>query len=222
MKKLLITIDGPAGAGKTTSSRMLAEQLGYICVDTGALYRAIAVAAMKAGVAENDDAGLENICRDVNVSYRILPDGNRLLVNHEDVTDQLRTPRITMLASAISARPVVRKYLLDIQRELGAKKEAVFEGRDMGTVVFPDADLKFFLQASLKVRAMRRYLESPPETRQSVGDIEKDMKIRDENDSTRAHCPLIPADDAIVMDSTDLSIQQLIDRMVTIARERIG
>ncbi len=201
---------------------MLAQRLGYVCVDTGALYRAVADRALKANVSPDDDAGLENICRDLNISYRIQPNGNRLFVNDEDVTDRLRTPEITMAASAISARPVVRRFLLNVQRELGAKKGAVFEGRDMGTVVFPDADLKFFLQASLKARAMRRYLESPPETRQSVSEVEHDIEIRDKNDSTRIHCPLIPADDAIIIDSTDISIEDLIDRMAAFAIERIG
>ncbi|MGW8187964.1 MAG: (d)CMP kinase, partial [Desulfobacterales bacterium] len=151
MKKSVVTIDGPAGAGKTTVSRMLADRLGYRYIDTGALYRAIALAVLEGGIDSKDDAALKKICTALSLRYVQTETGPRLLSNGKDVTDRLRTPEITMLASAVSARPVVRQFLMGVQRAMGREKEAVFEGRDMGTVVFPDADVKFYLDAPEKI-----------------------------------------------------------------------
>ena len=156
---LLITIDGPAGAGKTTVSRTLSQRLGYRYIDTGALYRGIALAVDDAGIKTDDDEALASLCGQIVLDFQLLGDDLRLMLNEKDISDQIRSPRITMLASAVSARPVVRRFLLDIQRTLGAAKKAVFEGRDMGTVVFPDADVKFFLDADPNIRAQRRYEE---------------------------------------------------------------
>src|SRR6056297_2625881 len=149
MKKLLVTIDGPAGAGKTTVSRRLAEALGYAYVDTGALYRGVAYAAGQQGIAPDDDKALAQLCAALTLEVRPTAAGSRLYADGVDISDFIRTPEMSMMASAVSARPVVREALLSIQRRLGAKKNAVFEGRDMGTVVFPDADIKFFLTAAL-------------------------------------------------------------------------
>jgi cytidylate kinase len=159
MKKLLITIDGPAGAGKTTVSRALADRLGYRYIDTGALYRGVALAAEIQGVDPQNDDDLKQLCRNLDLTFVRNKEGLGLILNGENISDRIRTPEITMLASAISARPVVREFLLDLQKELGREKAAVFEGRDMGTVVFPDADLKFFLDASTRTRAQRRFAE---------------------------------------------------------------
>ncbi|MBU4011869.1 MAG: (d)CMP kinase, partial [Proteobacteria bacterium] len=167
MKRLLITIDGPAGAGKTTVSRELADRLGYKYIDTGALYRGVAFEARYAMVGQDDDIGLENLCNTLNLNFVKDERGLRLLSNNSDITDQIRTPEISMMASAVSARPVVRKYLLGLQRNLGREKGVVFEGRDMGTVVFPDADKKFYLDASPRVRAIRRYRELESKTSQT-------------------------------------------------------
>jgi cytidylate kinase len=194
---------------------MLAHRLGYRYIDTGALYRGIALAAISAGLNPDDDDGLFALFNTLKLTFVPGEKGLRLLLNDSDITDRIRTPEISMVASAVSARPVVRDYLLNLQRELGRDKNAVFEGRDMGTVVFPDADVKFFLDASLKTRAKRRFKELSSTSPQSLEAVERDMRRRDKNDSTRSLAPLKPAEDAIRIDSTDLAIEDVVDRMVT-------
>ena len=220
-KGLLITIDGPAGAGKTTVSRNLAARLGYTYVDTGALYRGVALAAGRSGVEPDDDQGLARLCDGLNIGFSQQGGQSRLQVNGEDVTDLIRTPEISMAASAVSARPVVRSFLLDVQRDLGSRRAAVFEGRDMGSVVFPDADVKFFLSADLKTRARRRYRELGA-TAASLAQVEKDMARRDGNDSNRALAPLAPAPDAVRIDSTDLSAEAVVEKMLEVIRLTTG
>jgi cytidylate kinase len=215
MDKLLITIDGPAGAGKTTVSRALADRLGYRYIDTGALYRAVALAAKTRGINPENDAELKGLCAGLELAFVLVEAGLRLFLNGEDITDHIRTAEITMLASAISARPVVREYLLDLQRNLGKEKAAVFEGRDMGTVVFPEADLKFFLDATTRTRALRRYDEVKSQSSQTLEEVDLDIQRRDRNDSTRELAPLKPAQDAIVIDSTDLSVAMVVELMVS-------
>ncbi len=215
-RRLIITIDGPAGAGKTTVSRTLAARLGYRYVDTGALYRAVALAALRADLQADDDDGLERLCGCLKLAFASAEDGStRLWSDGKDVSDQLRSPEVTMMASAVSARPPVRRGLLRLQRELGRNGGAVFEGRDMGTVVFPGADVKFFLDASPRTRALRRFAEVHGRTGQSLAEIEAAIRQRDANDRSRALAPLRPAEDAIPVDSTDLTIDEVIDQMLT-------
>ncbi|MDY6830987.1 MAG: (d)CMP kinase [Thermodesulfobacteriota bacterium] len=215
MKPLLITIDGPAGAGKTTVSKALARRLGYRYVDTGALYRGVALAAKEQGVAPDDDAGLERLCRGLRLRFVVNEDGSRLFDGDRDISGLIRTSEISMLASAVSARPVVRKFLLDLQRRLGEEKNAVFEGRDMGTVVFPEAEVKFFLDASVEERARRRYDERSADETRTLEQITEEIRTRDHNDRTRCHAPLKPASDAILLDSTAISIDQVVQSMLS-------
>jgi CMP/dCMP kinase len=212
MKSLLITIDGPAGAGKTTVSRKLARRLGYRYLDTGALYRAVALKVIENKVSFDDD--LEGFCRNLTINF-IQKDGDfRLFCNGEDVTDKIRTEEISMMASKVSAKPVVRKALLKLQRDIGEKKGVVAEGRDMGTVVFPDADIKFFLDASTETRALRRYHELGLQSSQTLKQVEDKIRKRDKNDSSRDVAPLKAAHDAIVIDSTKFSVDQVVEQML--------
>ncbi|MFW6052609.1 MAG: (d)CMP kinase [Desulfosalsimonas sp.] len=214
MKPLLIVIDGPAGAGKTTVSRELARRLDYTYVDTGAIYRAVAWEILEKEVDPDDEEALGRLLSGLDLSFEKTSDGARLISAGTDITDYIRTPQITMLASAASAKPVVRRALLDLQRGLGKQKAAVFEGRDMGTVVFPDADVKFFLTADLKVRARRRFEELKQTNPQNLQEVEQQMRRRDENDSSRKTAPLKPADDAIMVDSTDKSVDEVVSEML--------
>ena len=211
---MVITIDGPAGAGKTTVSRGLADCLGYRYIDTGALYRGVALAAQRAGVAPDDDEGLAALCQGLRLSFVRDTAGCHLFNGDEDIEGLIRTPEISMLASAVSARPVVRRFLLEVQRQFAREKGAVFEGRDMGTVVFPDAEIKFFLDAPLSIRARRRHAELAGRSPQTLEDVLSDMARRDHNDQTRALAPLRPADDAIIIDSANLSPQEVIECMI--------
>jgi len=218
MKKLLITIDGPAGAGKSSVSRELADRLGYRYVDTGALYRGVAYVARQRGVAPQDDVGLSGLLDGLVLNFIPGNAGQRLTANGEDITGAIRTPEISMLASAVSARAVVRAFLLKIQRDLGQQGAAVFEGRDMGTVVFPEADVKFYLNASIPVRTQRRFADAQATGTASIAAIERHMRIRDLQDSGRALAPLKAAPDAVLVDSTELTIDQVVERMLAHVR----
>ena len=212
---LLVTIDGPAGAGKTTVSRMLAGRLGYRYVDTGALYRAVALAALEDGVPADDDGALERLCHRLTLRMVATIDrGSRLLVGERDVTEAIRTRPVTAMASAVSARAPVRRFLLDLQRRLGRERRAVFEGRDMGTVVFPQADVKFFLNAALAERARRRHAELVVADRPPLAIVEDEIRCRDRNDATRDLAPLRPASDAVSIDATHLTAEAVVAVML--------
>ncbi|MCW7754165.1 (d)CMP kinase [Desulfobotulus sp. H1] len=223
MKSLVITIDGPAGAGKTTISRQLADRMGYRYVDTGALYRGVALCASRAGVDRGNEQELNTFLEGLNLSLVRGGDGClRLYAGEQDITAEIRTPAISMAASAVAALPAVRSWLLGVQRRLGAEKGVVFEGRDMGSVVFPEADVKFFLTADLRVRAERRYEELPPDSSQKLEDVLMDMQRRDAQDSGRDLAPLVASKDATIIDASALTIDEVLVQMMDCIREKSG
>ncbi len=222
-KAILVTIDGPAGAGKTTVSKLLAEQLDYRYLDTGALYRAVAFGAMLSRIYTDDDMAVDIFLKKSRLTLSPAAKGFRLIWNDQDITDHLRTPEISMMASAVSAKPAVRNFLIDVQREIGIGKSLVCEGRDMGTIVFPDADIKFFLDANPEIRALRRYRELTLCTSSiTLDDVFQDMLERDRNDRQRAIAPLIPAPDAIIIDASSMGIPAVIQHMTTTIASRFG
>lgn len=214
MPHRIITIDGPAGAGKTTVSMLLAQDLGYIRVDTGALYRGVAYEIMQQHIDWENDAVLKRFLSTIALQFHLEKDGLRLFSSGKDITDQIRTSRITMLASAASAKPAVRSALLSLQRGIASQQDAVFEGRDMGTVVFPDAFRKFFLFADLAIRARRRYDEMQGDNR-DFSRVMAEMEKRDSDDTQRAQAPLKPAPDAIHIDASFLTPRQVVKKMRT-------
>src|SRR5437899_4875862 len=217
----IVAIDGPAGAGKSTVARQLAGRLGFTIIGTGAIYRSVALAAQRAGIAWEDDTGLSRL---LDAGLGLTFQGERVLLRGEDVTEAIRTPEISRGASVVSARPVVRQKLLQLQRDLGraAPRGAVLEGRDIGTVVFPDADVKFFLTASDEARAQRRHAELA-EKGQSVPlpEVLADQRRRDKDDTERAIAPLRAAADAVVVDTTGFDLEQVVERCFREASQRL-
>ena len=215
-KGLVIAIDGPSGAGKSTVACLLARRLGYIYIDTGAMYRSIGWKAKREGVEPSDEHGLTDLCKRTEVSIKKDNDDPRFYVDGCDVSDELRTPEMGMMASAVSKSPSVRACLLGLQRELGKNGGVVMDGRDIGTVVFPDADLKFFLDASAEERGRRRYLELREKGLDvDLSGITREIRDRDRQDSGRTLAPLRKADDALLIDSSVLSIEDVLDRMLS-------
>ena len=217
----IVAIDGPAGAGKSTVARQLARRLGFAIIDTGAIYRSVALAARRAGVAWDDDEGLRRV---LDAGLGLSFEGERVLLHGEDVTEAIRTPEISRGASVVSARPVVRQKLLQLQRDLGhaAPRGAVLEGRDIGTVVFPDAEVKFFLTASDAARAQRRHAELAEKGIQvPLEEVLADQQRRDKDDTERAISPLRPAPDAVRVDTTGLDLDEVVERCFHEASSRL-
>lgn len=220
---LIIAIDGPSGAGKSTVTKKLADRLGYIFLDTGAMFRTVALAASRLGVAVDDDAALADICNGLHISFVRDNGCCRVTMNGEDVSEAIRTPEISLLTSRISARKGVRDFLLRLQRQMASKGGFILEGRDIGTVVFPDADVKFFLSASAEERGRRRFLEL--QAKGEKVDMETtiaEVMQRDEQDVRREHAPLRKAEDAVAIDSTGLSLEDVLDRMEKVIKEKMN
>jgi cytidylate kinase len=222
MKKgLIIAVDGPAGAGKSSSSQLLAERLGYRYIDTGALYRAVGLLAWERGVSSEDPDGLAALCDSLMLRFVPGTEGLRLLLGERDVTTDIRKPEVSQIASKVSAQPVVRRRLLALQRNLGKDGGVVIEGRDIGTVVFPDADVKFYLAASPEERGRRRYVELQQQgTPASLTVTVQEMAERDRRDSGREHAPLRQAADAVVIDTTTLPLAEVVHTMADYVQDR--
>lgn len=219
-KNLIIAIDGPSGAGKSTLGRLLARALNLLYIDTGSMYRAVALAVIDSSVGAHDDIAVGSLARRVEIELQGDPDSMQVTLEGRDVTEQIRREEVTRMSSIISAIPEVRRAMVDRQRELG-KRGAVLNGRDIGTVVFPDADVKFFLTAVPHERAERRFAEGRAlDKHVSFEETFAEMCERDERDTTRADSPLVAAKDAVVIDSTGLSVTEVFDRMMIVIRDK--
>jgi CMP/dCMP kinase len=212
MKRFIIAIDGPAASGKSTTAKLLAKKLGYIYLDSGAMYRACALAALEAGIEHNDSALLNLMLQNIDIRIEYSPDGNKVLLQDIDVTKRIREEDISRLSSDISTLKPVREKMVALQRKMGEQGGVIMDGRDIGTVVFPHADLKFFMIASAEERAKRRCDELKEKGKPACYEtVLREMIERDKQDSTRALAPLKPAEDAIEIDTTSLSIDQQVE-----------
>ena len=216
-----VAIDGPAGAGKSTIARQVAKNKGFIYVDTGAMYRAMALYLLRKEVNKDDTEQIGNICQDAEISIEYQNGEQIVLLNGENVNSYLRTEEVGNMASVSSAVPRVREKLLSLQRKLAKDMSVVMDGRDIGTTILPDADVKIYLTASSLTRARRRYLELQEKgTVCNLDDIQKDIEERDQRDMSREISPLRQAEDAVLVDSSDLTIQQVVDRILQIFRSK--
>ena len=223
-KTYSIAIDGPAGAGKSTMARALAKELGYYYVDTGAIYRTVAYFLDLLGISPKDTDGVERYLDELTIDIMYDDEGKQhMIMNGMDVTDSIRTPEISMKASTASAQPAVRAMLLDMQRELARENNVIMDGRDIGTVVLPQATVKFFLTATAEVRAQRRTDELLAKGQKAVySEVLKDIEKRDHQDSTRAIAPLKQAKDAVKLDTSDMTVEEVILQMKQIVAEKIS
>ena len=216
-----IAIDGPAGAGKSTIARRVAKELSFIYVDTGAMYRAMALYLLRREVNKDDTEQIGNICQDAEISIEYQNGEQIVLLNDENVNSYLRTEEVGNMASVSSAVPRVREKLLSLQRKLARDMSVVMDGRDIGTTILPDADVKIYRTASSLTRAKRRYLELQEKgTVCNLDEIQKDIEERDQRDMNREISPLRQAEDAVLVDSSDLTIQQVVDRILQIFRSK--
>ena len=219
----VIAIDGPSGAGKTTASKLLAERTGLVRLDTGAMYRACALAARRAGIPWTDGARLGRLCADLPLSFLREGTDLRIVLSGEDVSEAIRSPEISMGASDVSAHKAVREAMVRLQRTMGEKGGVVLEGRDTGTVVFPDAALKIFLTASPEVRAQRRYNQLIEKgIAANLSALSRDLAERDARDANRAVAPLVPAPDSQVLDSSALSVEEVADRVLKLWHDKVS
>lgn len=222
MKYLSIAVDGPSGAGKSTISRAVARRFGFLYVDTGAIYRAVGLAVTRAGKRTDVTEEVEPLLPGISVTLAQGVDGQRVLLNGEDVSALIRTPEASQNASKVSALPAVRAFLLEMQRDIARKNNCIMDGRDIGTVVLPDADLKIFLTASPEDRARRRTLELASRgTPQPYETVLEEIRQRDERDANRPVAPLRQAEDAVRMDTTGNTLEQSMGQMIDLVRERL-
>ncbi|HVG32480.1 MAG TPA: (d)CMP kinase [Pyrinomonadaceae bacterium] len=220
-RPMIIAIDGPSGAGKSTLGRMIARELNLLYIDTGAMYRAVALAIIEAGLSSRDIPAIVRVAESAEINLAGDPDSLQVILNGQDISDKIRTEEVSHSASVISVIPEVRHALVARQRELGRQGGVVLDGRDIGTIVFPEADIKFYLTAAPEERAARRYEEDRLRERDlTFEETLADINTRDQRDSTRADSPLAIAEDGVVIDSTELPIEAVFERMMEIIRER--
>ena len=210
VRKFIVAIDGPAGAGKSTVARHLAQHFGLLNLETGAMYRAFAFKALRTGLPLNESAGLESLAAETSIRLEPGEDGNRVLLDGEDVTGLIRNQTVTDAASQVSVWPAIRAWMVCMQQEMGARGGVVMEGRDIGTVVFPQAEVKIFLDAAPEVRGLRRYDQLGPKPTIQPQEVIRDLHARDERDRNRADSPLKPAPDAVLLDSTNLTLEEVV------------
>lgn len=220
-RRIVVTIDGPAGAGKSAVAKLLARRLGYRLLDTGAIYRAVALASRRRGVPWTEAARLGDVARELDIRFDFVGDRNHVYLGDEDVSDAIRTPEISQGSSQVSAHPEVRAALLELQRRLGAGGGVVVEGRDTGTVVFPAADAKFFLTASEEERARRRVAQlAESGTAVDFDATVREIRERDQRDASRDVAPMVPAADAVVVDSSTQTLEEVLDFLASRALAR--
>ena len=226
MKKIAIAIDGPGGAGKSTISKAVAKKLGIIYVDTGALYRTVGYYARENGLSVEDTRVSENmepLLPNISIEIKYVDGTQHVILNGEDLGDKIRQPDISMYASAVSSVPCVRAFLLAAQKDLAAKNSVIMDGRDIGTVILPDAEVKIFLTASSEARAMRRYKELCQKgVDAKFEDVLAELIERDTADSTRAAAPLKPADDAVMFDNSEYTFEESVDYIINLVKEKTG
>ncbi len=219
---LRIAIDGPGGAGKSTLAKAVAERLGIVYVDTGALYRTVGLFVDRKGVDPSDVGAVCDVIKDLKIDLSYENGVQVIYMNSERVSDEIRTPKMSMYASAVSAIPQVRSFLLDTQRKIASSSSVIMDGRDIGTVILPDAEVKIFLTANPEERAKRRYEELIAKGKSvTYEDVLSEMNTRDANDSQRKIAPCVPADDAVLLDNTGYKFEQTLDRVIEIIGDKI-
>lgn len=218
-----IAIDGPAGAGKSTIAKAVAKQLEYIYVDTGALYRSIALNAINSGTNTDNEAEINELLSNTKVEIKFIDSEQRVFLNSQDISDKIRTTEVSMMASKVSAIAAVRDFLLELQRGLARENNVIMDGRDIGTVVLPQAQVKIFLTASAQCRAKRRYKDylAAGNTKESYEQILADIQQRDYNDSHRAVAPLKPAEDSVIVDTSDDTLEQSVEKITAVVNSKI-
>lgn len=220
--KIIIAIDGPAGAGKSTIARHLARHFGLLNLETGAMYRALALKALRAELPLDDSGPLYSLAVETSIALEPGEDENRVLLDGEDITGLIRNPLVTDAASRVSVFPAIRAWMVRLQQQMGAQGGVVMEGRDIGTVVFPHADVKIFLDAAPEVRGQRRFEQLGPQTKRQPDEVIRELHARDERDRNRADSPLRPATDAVLLDSTSMTLDEAVAAAESIVEKKLG